>query len=462
MKAENDTRKVTVLFPQPNTAAIQSEEKLKVAAYCRVSTNSEEQLSSYRAQLSYYEKLIKENEAYCFAGIYADEGVSAFTNKRRIAFSRMIDDAKDGKIDRIITKSLSRFGRNTLECLKTLRLLKEYTVDVFFEKENIHSLQYEGEIMITLLSAVAQQESIALSENVKWGKRRKFEKGDISVIPWKNITGYDKDKNGEVVIIENEAVIIRYIFHEFLRCKGTNEIARELGQKFHLNKTSERQILNVLNNEKFKGDVRFSLMITQDPFTKKQVSNKGQAPQYYVKDSHPAIVTPEIWELANMELNRQRKFCSDHHMQKYHHQENQVTSLPLTGRIVCGNCGHAFKIKTSNRLIEKGQRYYGCIKHRTGYLRETGPDNCCNGTRIFVEDAHQLFINAWNHLVDHPEEIKPSDDALKDYRAGEIKRLLSEYGKIDEIKTELVRQTLDHISVGNGKADVIFLFGVRD
>lgn len=129
---------------------------------------------------------------------------------------------------------------------------------------------------------------------------------------------------------------------------------------------------------------------------------------------------------------------------------------------MCGTCGHTLKTKTSNRLQEKGQRYYGCIQHRTGYRREIKPENCCNGTRIFIEDAHQLFINAWNHLVDHPEEIKLSGDALKDYRAGELKRLLTEYGKIDEIKPELVKQTLDHICVDkNGEAVVIFLSGVK-
>jgi len=436
--------------------------KTRVAAYCRVSTSSEEQMESYQAQIEYYEKYIKSNESYSFAGIYADQGISGMTIKNREAFNSMIEDALDGQMDMIITKSVSRFGRNTVDCLKAIRLLKENNVEVYFEKENIFTMKSSGEILVTLLSAISQQESIVLGENVKWGKRRKFERGDISSIPWKNITGYDKNRKGEVIIVEEEAAIVRRIFNEFIQGYGTKEIARRLNDSIPDGKWACRQIIDKIGNEKYKGDVRFQLSVTSDTLSKKQVKNTGQAPQYYVENSHPAIVDRETWEIANLEMARQRKFIKDHHINMYHCFKDKKESLPLTGRIICAHCGNAFKIKVSNRLSEKGERYYSCKKHRTGYKRKVKPDNCCNGTRLFIEEAHQAFISAWNYLVDHPDDLATDNkDPLIAYRIKEHKHLLGT-GKINKINAEIVRRMLDHIVVGDdGSIRVKFLCGVE-
>jgi DNA invertase Pin-like site-specific DNA recombinase len=454
-------KKITVLYPLTNTEAKRPEKKIRVAAYCRVSTSSEEQMESYNAQIRHYETYIKGNESFSLAGIYADQGISGTSTKNRDAFNRMIEDAKEGKIDRIITKSISRFGRNTVDTLKAIRGLRELDIDIHFEKENIHTLDGSGELLITLLSAIAQQESIVQGENVAWGKRRKFEKGDIGSIPWKNLTGYDKNKKGEVIVIENEAAMVRRLFDAFIQGYGTKEIARRLNGSTTDGKWSCRQIIGMLENEKYKGDIRFQLSVTVDPLTKKQIKNTGQLPQYYVENSHPAIVSKETWEIANLEMARQREFCQDHHMTMYHCPNEKVEPLPLTGRIICHKCSHTFKVKLSNSTFDKGRRYYTCKQHRTGYRREVKPDNCRNGTRLFVEEAHQAFVNAWNLLVDHPGVIIESEDTLKLYRVKELRQLL-EIGKINQIEADIVRRTLDHITVGeDGVIEVLFLSGTK-
>jgi len=225
-------KRISVLYPLPSTAGTKTtgndEAKKRVAAYCRVSSGSEEQLGSLNAQTSYYEKYIKERKDYIFAGIYTDEGISGTDLKKRDAFNRLMQDAIDGQNDMIITKSLSRFGRNTLDCLKSLRELKALNVDVFFEKEQIHSLTSQGEVLISLISAVAQTESLALSENVKWGIRRKYERGHVQSIPSGKFLGYDKDKDGNLIINEAQAVIVKRIYQDFLDGYGTYQIAKRL------------------------------------------------------------------------------------------------------------------------------------------------------------------------------------------------------------------------------------------
>lgn len=258
------------------------------AAYCRVSSGSDQQMESLKAQTEYYEKYIREHSEYTFAGIYADEGISGTDIKKRDAFNRLMQDARDGHVDMIITKSLSRFGRNTLDCLNHIRDLKSLGVDVYFEKENIHTMRSEGEMLITLISAVAQNESLTQSENVKWGIHRKYERGNIKSVPCGKFLGYDKDENGNLVINPEQAETVRRIYREFLDGYGTFQIARHL--------TSEKipmayggkawcasHIRKVLTNEKIKGDTKFQKTYNADYLTKKRVENNGELPQYYIE-----------------------------------------------------------------------------------------------------------------------------------------------------------------------------------
>lgn len=464
-----------------------TEKKLHVAAYCRVSSGSDEQLSSYEAQVDYYNHLLQENQDYIFSGIYADEGISGTSLKKREAFNQMMEDAREHKFEMIITKSVSRFGRNTLDCLKCIRELSELGIDVYFEKENIHTIKSEGEVLLTLILAVAQNESQTQSENVKWGIHKQYERGNIKSIPSGKFLGYDKDEDGNLVINQEQAVIVRRIYQEFLEGYGGYQIAMRLTEDqvpmaYGGKGWCASHIKKVLINEKYKGDTQFQKTYNTCYLTKKRAKNHGELPKPYVKNTHPAIIEEQVWNLVQLELLRHEQYCKDHHILngRYH---NQSDRFPFAGRIICGTCGSTFMQLTDN----EGKKYWRCktfqgkkgtlidgmeytpapkkgwAKNANKYNRRKTPvprEVYCTDIKVKANSIETIFINAWNHLVDHPEEIKRSKDALKDYRVGELKRLLAEYGKIDAIKPELVRQTLDHIGVDkHGEAVVIFLSG---
>ena len=276
--------------------------KLRVAAYARVSTNNEEQLTSYEAQVDYYTRYIQSKDEWQFVEVYTDEGISATNTKKRDGFNRMVADALAGKIDLIITKSISRFARNTVDTLTTVRKLKEKGIEVFFEKENIRTLDGKGELLITIMSSLAQEESRSISENVTWGQRKRFADGKVS-LPYRRFLGYEKGPDGLPVIVESEAVIIRLIYRLFLYGKSPSAIATYLtdegiptpgGKKVWRAKVVE----SILTNEKYKGDALLQKKFTVDFLTKKQKVNEGEVPQYYVTNSHPAIIEPELFDLV--------------------------------------------------------------------------------------------------------------------------------------------------------------------
>lgn len=473
--------------------------KPRVAAYCRVSTGSEEQHSSYEAQIRYYEQHIKEHPDYMFAGIYADQGISGTDQKKRDAFKRLMQDCRDGHIDRILTKSLSRFGRNTLDSLKSIRELKALGVDVYFEKENIHTMKHEGELLITLISAVAQNESLALSENVKWGIRRKYERGQVQSIPSGKFLGYDKDKTGHLVINEEQAVIVRRIYREFLDGYGTYQIAERL--------TSEKvpmahggkgwcadHIRKVLTNEKMMGDTRFQKTYNVDYLTKKRAKNNGELPQHYLKDTHPAIIEKETWEIVQLELDRQARFANDHGLNRFHHHTEEY---PLSGKIICSVCGHSYMVLESKKKDEDGWRYWRCrsflgrrgteIEGKTVLVLPSRPRTStnpgvisrrkdpksrpmlCTDIQVGADVPIQAFIKAWNHLVDNKEHYKQElqenitgGDKLRAYRAKELIYLIEETGHIETMSYELMLKTLEHIEIWlDGNQEVIFLAGTR-
>jgi hypothetical protein len=283
-------------------------------------------------------------------------------------------------------------------------------VDVYFERENLHSLAKEGELLLSLLSAFAQQEIYSHSENVKWGKRRRFQKGDIRSIPWNNITGYSKNKAGKVVIVEDQAVIIRRIYNEYLAGYGVNRIADQLNNEMIPSKRGKKwlttNIQELLANEKYCGDIIFQRQITSDPLIRRQVKNQGQLPRYYCRDSHPSIINREIWDCVQLEIKHRRRFCDEHFMKHYHSFKYKDT-LPLTGKVICEHCNHAFVIKTSYKMKDNFSTYYECSNFRTGYHREkkAGCD-CENQTRLSRDDPKQAFITAWNHLVVNNEQYE--------------------------------------------------------
>jgi DNA invertase Pin-like site-specific DNA recombinase len=483
----------------PNTADLgRAEEKTqRVAAYCRVSSGSDEQMLSYYAQIRYYEKYIMENPDYVFVGIYADEGISGTDTRKRDAFKRLMQDCRDSSIDMVITKSVSRFGRNTLDCLNSIRELKTLGVDVFFENENIHTIRSEGEMLLTLISAVAQNESLALSENVKWGIRRKYERGHVQSIPSGKFLGYDKDKNGNLVINESQAITVRRIYQDFLDGYGTYQIAKRLTNE-NMSMTiggkewCASHIKRVLTNEKIKGDTKCQKTYNADYLSKRRVKNNGELPQYYFEKTHPAIIDEDTWECVQLELERQKQYCDEHHISTFHRNNEKH---PLSAKIICSVCGCTYMLLESKRIGEEGRKYWRCSSLRGkngtavgGYAFTPSPSHggsknpynikrrkklvsrhmLCTDVQIEEATPERAFINAWNHLVDEREKYLlawqqtiSGSDILKAYRAKEMVRLIEETGNIDALPYELMLKTLDHIEIGfDGTAEVIFLAGM--
>ena len=284
-------------------------QKRRVAAYARVSTDSEEQQTSYAAQVDRYTKYIQERADWEFVAVYTDEGISALNTKHRDGFNRMVADALDGKIDLIVTKSVSRFARNTVDSLTTVRKLKEKGVEVFFEKENIYTLDSKGELLITIMSSLAQEESRSISENVTWGQRKRMADGKVS-LPYKHFLGYRKGADGLPEIVPEEAEIVRNIYRWFMEGKTPTGIARTLTEQGVPTPAGKEQwcsstVKSILTNEKYKGSALLQKRFTVDFLTKKSKVNEGEVPQYYIEESHPAIIVPEEFELVQESMSKE-------------------------------------------------------------------------------------------------------------------------------------------------------------
>lgn len=303
--------------------------KKRVAAYARVSTSSDEQLGSIEAQKDYFQKLITERPDWVLVEIYADEGISGTSLNRRESFNRMIDDALAGKIDMIITKSLSRFARNTVDALNTIRKLKNAGVGVYFEKEDIDTLDAKGEFLITLMSSLAEEESRSISENVKWGHRKRFADGKYSM-PYKQFLGYNKGPDGRPVLVESEARIIRLIYRLFLLGDLPTVIARKLSHAGIPTPAghpvwTHRTIENILQNEKYYGAALLQKTFCIDFRTHQLKLNQGELPKYYVENGHEPIVTKEIFDEVQQRLVRPQ-------------QRNHSNTL-FANLLYCKDCG---------------------------------------------------------------------------------------------------------------------------
>ena len=284
-----------------NGGQLKSQTNIRVAAYCRVSTGDESQQTSYTTQKAFYKDLITRKTGWIFAGIYADEAKSGTNREHREEFNRMMKDAMDGKLDYIVTKSISRFARNTIDsltCTRELRQLKP-PVGIYFEKENIDTLDAKGELILTILSALAQDESRSISDNIRWSIQKKFQAG-VPHINLKRMLGYELGPNKQWVIVPEQAEIIRYIFDRYVKGQTANKIARELNQMEKLTVNGKKwrasSILIVLRNEKYVGDIEMQKTITKDFLTHRSSINKGEAPRYYVKNHHVGIIDRVTWD----------------------------------------------------------------------------------------------------------------------------------------------------------------------
>lgn len=331
---------------------------LRVAAYCRVSTTLEQQETSYEAQVSYYTEKIQSNPNWKLAGIYADDGKSATNTKKREDFNTMIDDCMAGKIDLVITKSVSRFARNTVDSLQNIRKLKEKNIGVIFEKEGVNTLDGTGELLITILSSQAQEESRNLSENTRWGLVRRFENGVISVNHTKFL-GYTKDENGELIIVPEEAELVRRIFRLYLEGNSSIKIAKILkadGIKTvtGIDTWQPSVIDQMLRNEKYMGDALLQKTYTVDFLSKKRVKNQGIVPQYYIEDNHEAIIPRELFYRAQEEKARRAAIYKPSAEKKSKTEKSKYSSkYSLSDIMACGECGQPYRRQTWSKYGQK-------------------------------------------------------------------------------------------------------------
>ena len=309
--------------------------KRRVAAYARVSTDRDEQFTSYEAQIDYYTNYIKSRPDWEFVSVYSDEGKTGCNTLRREGFKNMVDDALAGKIDLIVTKSVSRFARNTVDSLTTIRKLKDKGVEVYFEKENIWTFDGKGELMLTIMSSLAQEESRSISENCAWGQRKRFADGKVSV-PYGRFLGYDKGSDGNLVINEEQAKIVRRIYAEFLQGFTPYAIGRRLTEDGIPTPGGKKTwngsvIRSILTNEKYKGDALLQKVFTEDFITKKKVKNTGQVPQYYVEGNHEAIVSAETFDLVQEQIAARKP------------GNNRYSGVHVfSGMVYCGDCGSRY------------------------------------------------------------------------------------------------------------------------
>ena len=436
-----------------------------MAAYCRVSTDQEEQLLSYENQVNYYTNYINSNSAYVLVKVYADEGISGTNTKKRDEFNQMIADCRAGKIDMIITKSISRFARNTLDCLNYVRELKELGIGIIFEKENINTLDAKGEVLLTILSSLAQDESRSISENCTWGIRRRFEAGKHKMST-KRFLGFDTDENGKLIINSKQASIVTRLFQEFLDGKTPDYIKRIFEREGVKNwdgntKWQASTLLSMLENEKYKGDALLQKSYTVDFLTKKRVQNQGEIQMYYVEDDHEAIIPKRIWKCVQLEIARRKKYLEEHGTNSYSHMPE---TNPFASKIICGNCNKVFARKGWRSSKGFDRKVWQCSER----YKVKGVVGCTN-RHVEEETLIKAYLMAWNALVENREsflerwkEQMQGEDLLVGYRAEKFMEYTDGAESLVEMDTDFMLKTLDHIKVfEDGVLVVVFLDGTE-
>lgn len=408
--------KVTVIPSTIQTSAFGGRiipKKRRVAGYARVSTDSDEQFTSFEAQREYYEKFIRSNPNWEFVDIYTDEGISGTNTKKRDGFNQMIKDALNGEIDLIITKSVSRSARNTVDSLATIRKLKEKNVECFFEKENIYTFDSKGELLITIMSSLAQEESRSISENVTIGKRWGFQNGKFQM-PYDNFLGYEKGPDGKPQIVEWQADIVRRIYSLFIKGKSYTEIKNILeADGVHSPSDSKTWsvscIASILKNEKYKGDALLQKTFVTDFLTHKCKKNQGEIDQYYIKGSHPYIIPPEEWEFVQLELKRREDIGRAYNGKDI-----------FSCKLICGDCGGFY-----GKKVWHSNSPYRTERYRCNKMFDKNHSQC--KTPILTEKEIQAaFINAYNSFIIDKESL--IEDA---------KEWLSVLDKQDSIQSEI-------------------------
>lgn len=365
---------------------IQQVKKL-VCAYARVSTDNKSQGESLENQIQYYENIISNNPTYEYVGVYADKGITGTTGttENRPEFQKMIQLCREGKVNLILTKSISRFARNTAVVLELVRELKGIGVEIRFEKENICTLSGDGELMLTVLSSFAQEESKNVSDNVKWRYRKKFEKGEL-IINTTRFLGYDKDEYGDLIINLGEAEVVKRIFDEYLAGNGSFKIAKLFNIEGILTVTGSKwkdtSVSAILKNEKYKGDVMLQKTFIANHLTKRKKKNNGEMDSFYIKDNHPPIIKKDTWEQVQVEMRKRAEAKGN-----FKGSDKYQNRYSLSGMLCCSKCGATLKRRTWNSKASCKKIVWQC----SNYIKN-GKD-ACSGTTIDDEVISRLNIN---------------------------------------------------------------------
>ncbi len=432
----------------------QRRKRLRVATYCRVSTEQEEQESSFENQVQYYTELIQSNPEWEFAGIFADRGISGTKDTIRLEFMRMIEQCKRHRIDMIYTKSLSRFSRNTLDSIKYIRMLKSLGVAIEFEKEGLNTSDAGSEIYLTWFSAFAQAESESISQNVTMGVRRGFKEGKCS-FRYKNFIGYRRGADGNPEVDPEDAKVILKIFLSYLCGDTPEQIAQALERDGILSPTgrtswSKTTVCNILQNEKYAGDVRLQKTYTVDFLEKKTRKNRGEVAQYYVTNHHPAIVTREIFQQVQLEIARRSSKAKVSCRKTKTNRGKYTSKFALSERLVCGECGAMYRRIMCKKRDGTKEYAWRCINRL-----EQGTRCCKNSPSLKEPQLHQAIMCCIRSIFNNKEEIVQAVQGVQRKLllfAGEPAGLAEIQQRIDEI--EVTMTSLLELAARNDAAEL--------
>ena len=396
--------RVIVIPPKPELARARTvQRQLRVAAYCRVSTDDEEQLTSYEAQQTYYTDKIMTNPQWTMAGIFADEGITGTSAAKRPEFLRMIRKCRQKKIDLVLVKSISRFARNTVDCLNYIRVLRALGIAVIFEKEIINTLESDSEMLITMMGAFAQAESESMSANIVWGKRQAMREGKAN-IQYQHLYAYELDESGKPRIIPEQAAVVRQIYDRFIAGHSVRMIKKMLEQQGVPTAKggdvwSESMIRSILKNEKYCGDVLMQKTYTQDCISKKQIRNVGQLPMYLMRDHHEGIISRDRFNQAQAEFARRNAGRAPTQKLAPTGRSCYSAKYALTEHLVCGECGTLYRRCV---WVKRGQKF---AVWRCASRIDYGTKYCHSSPTLREESLQAAILTAINSVMSQREAL---------------------------------------------------------
>ncbi len=419
--------------------------KKRVCAYARVSTDQEDQVHSYHAQIKEFTERIQANQHWEFVGMYADEGITGTSMSKRPNFLKMINDAKNNKIDLILTKSLSRFSRNTVDSLTIIRELRDVNVEIFFEKENLYSSDPKVDFMLTIFSSMAQEEARNISDNVKWGIRKRFKDGNVK-INTSRFLGYDKDENGQIIINESEAKTVKMIFNLFIAGLSYKQIADKLTKNEIKNgrglvKWNHSSIMGILSNEKYSGDAILQKRVVLDYLTHRSVKNENHVPMYHIIDNHEPIISKEVFQIVQT-LKNKRSITSTASTFK--------TTYPLSGLVHCGYCGRIMN-RHYYSYGKPNQRIVLSCKNRYQEIIDCPGENIDNQTLENACVTAIKHINLFDDTIINKTVDIIASTFTSDKIMNEIAKLKDDITKAESAISKIIEAKINDADVSKSK-----------